>query len=186
MKRLAKVRFNLSRGKNYMKWKVVYPSGAVRYYDPSLYTVTMTNCFLRNQPTTALKIFVGGHKKVCAWVECESVKVEAVKEPKFRTPLKFKKRDVKNLKEGFPTIHMPQCRKYLEFNPRTKPYWFAVWDEDHSIDASTYETLETIGTKIFYKENMKFPELRPAEICGVQPMTSPVGSGYQIPTYYIP
>ena len=34
MKRI-KVRFNLGRGQNYLKWKVVYPNGDVEYISPT-------------------------------------------------------------------------------------------------------------------------------------------------------
>ena len=30
-----KVRFNLGRGTNYMKWKVTYPDGNIEYYNPT-------------------------------------------------------------------------------------------------------------------------------------------------------
>ena len=51
-----KVRFNLGRGKNYMKWKVQYPSGNVEYFNPSDVQLILKNCQLKNNRKTAEKI----------------------------------------------------------------------------------------------------------------------------------
>lgn len=74
MKRI-KVRFNLGRGKNFMKWKVQYPNGAVEYYAPSEVQLMMKGCQLRNHKGVAQKIFDGGEKVVCAWVLCDEIEV---------------------------------------------------------------------------------------------------------------
>ena len=70
-----KVRFNLGRGKNYMKWKIQYPNGNILYYNPSEVQFVMTNCQLRNYKKVAEKIFNGGNKVVCAWVLCEEINI---------------------------------------------------------------------------------------------------------------
>ena len=36
-----KVRFNLGKGENFMKWKVTSPEGHVDYYDPNEHTLIM-------------------------------------------------------------------------------------------------------------------------------------------------
>lgn len=41
MKRI-KVRFNLGRGVNYMKWKIQYPD-KIKYYDPEKYHLILKN-----------------------------------------------------------------------------------------------------------------------------------------------
>ena len=78
MEKKFKIRFNLSKGKNFMKWKVTFPSGAVRYYDPEKVTLVMLGCYLRNQESTAYKIFCGAHKSVCAWIEAEHLSISKV------------------------------------------------------------------------------------------------------------
>jgi hypothetical protein len=74
MKRI-KVRFNLGRGKNFMKWKVQYPNGVVEYYKPTEIQLLMKGCQLRNHKGVAKKIFDGGEKVVCAWVLCDEITI---------------------------------------------------------------------------------------------------------------
>ena len=71
-----KVRFNLGRGQNYMKWKIVYPSGVVEYHSPSSVQLVMKDCKLKNNPKIALKIFEGSNKDVCSWVICKDIQVK--------------------------------------------------------------------------------------------------------------
>lgn len=68
-----KVRFNLSRGKNYMKWKVEYPDKTVEYHDITEVQLVMKNCKLKNYRNVAEKIYNGANKEVCAWVLCEDL-----------------------------------------------------------------------------------------------------------------
>ena len=71
-----KVRFNLSRGENYMKWKVMYNNGWVRYYHPSEVQLVLRKCILKNSKATAMKIFTGVTTKVvCAWVLCQELEI---------------------------------------------------------------------------------------------------------------
>lgn len=110
MTRKIKVRFNLSRGKNYMKWKIQYPTGAVEYCSPTDTQLVLRGCILKNSKSTALKIFRGeSNKTVCAWVLCEDIDV------KFDD---FKQHDVGNQR--------------LKYNPRVAPSW--VIDPENGID----------------------------------------------------
>lgn len=95
-----KVRFNLSRGKNYMKWKVEYPNKTVGYYDPEQVQLILTNAQLRNYKKVADKIYNGANKSVCAWVLCDSVEIKTT--------------DFKELNDSFDRI---------KYNPRIKPNW---------------------------------------------------------------
>ena len=70
-----KIRFNLGRGENYLKWKVTSPNGDVNYYEPNDVCLHMENCKLVNQQGTANKIFDGANKTVCAWIESETVTI---------------------------------------------------------------------------------------------------------------
>lgn len=99
MKRI-KVRFNLGRGKNFMKWKVQYPNGVVEYYDPSEAQLVMTRCQLKNHKKTAQKIFEGANKTVCAWVLCEEIDIR---------------------KETFIQFDV-NCDR-IRYNPRVQPNW---------------------------------------------------------------
>lgn len=70
-----KVRFNLGAGKNFMKWKVERPDGVISYHSPDEVQFIVHECVLKNQRTTALKIFNGANKTVCSWILCESIEI---------------------------------------------------------------------------------------------------------------
>jgi hypothetical protein len=94
-----KVRFNLSRGENYMKWKVMYKDGKVEYYRPIDVQIVMSGCTLKNSRVAAQKIFTGETTKVvCAWVLCDDIQI---------------------IKEDFKT----ESNTRIKYNPRELPYW---------------------------------------------------------------
>lgn len=99
MKRI-KVRFNLGRGKNFMKWKIQYPNGVVEYYSPNEVQLIMKGCQLRNHTKVAEKIYNGGEKVVCAWVLCEDIKVI---DHKF--------------------VEFDKICDRIKYNPRVQPNW---------------------------------------------------------------
>ena len=68
-----KVRFNLGRGKNFMKWKVQYPDGKIEYHLPSEVQLLMHECILKNQKKTAQKIFDGDIVAYRVACTCEAV-----------------------------------------------------------------------------------------------------------------
>ena len=124
MKRV-KVRFNLGRGKNYMKWKIQYPSGTTEYYNPTEVQLIMNDCQLKNSRITAEKIFNGQHKVVCAWVLCDSVMVKK---------MNFTAYDTMN-------------RKRVQYNPRVKPYW--TLDGDGNMDGCHLSTIVSVDYKLY-------------------------------------
>lgn len=117
-----KVRFNLGRGENYMKWKVQYGSKS-EYYSPDECNLVMYGCQLKNQKSTASKIHQGANKSVCAWILCDTVLLD-----KNATP--------------------PGDTTRLTYNPRVQPNWLAgaaVADDQH------FETIWSDGRKLFTK-----------------------------------
>ena len=76
MSKSIKVRFNLGRGKNFMKWKVTYPD-RVEYHNPNDVQLVMTDCVFKNHKGVAQKIFNGGEKVVCAWVLCKDIVIRS-------------------------------------------------------------------------------------------------------------
>ena len=126
---MYKVRFNLGRGKNYMKWKITYPSGAVRYYEPDAVTLYMFSCRLRNQKGAAKKIFDGANKTVCAWIECQDLEISKDVRPNHREH------------------HEP-----IMYNPRKQPYWTFKGD---NADGMKFDTINTIGRKLYDYCNVK-------------------------------
>ena len=77
----------------------------IEYYAPSTCSLELTNCTLRNSPSTAMRIYNGNAKTVCAWVECDMVDVNYKKDPSFTKP------PIKNMD------------KY-KYNPKKHMHWF--------------------------------------------------------------
>ena len=99
MKRV-KVRFNLSRGKNYLKWKVEFPNGKKEYFEPNDVTLYMENCYLHNNEKASTEIFKGQNKKVCAWILCDKITI------------------YHKIQEDF-----LEGGELLSYNPRKSPFW---------------------------------------------------------------
>ena len=130
MKRI-KVRFNLARGKNYMKWKILYPSGEVEYHSPTDTQLLMTGCTLKNSRITAEKIFNGQHKVVCAWVLCKDVQV------------------ILNNFVPYDIGNNPR----IKYNPRVNPYWVVeplntIFD-DINVDGVYFNEIGSVDNKLF-------------------------------------
>ena len=115
-----KVRFNLGRGKNYMKWKVE-SAGTSAYYSPDEYNLFLYGCQLKSSRKTAEKIYQGANKSVCAWILCDEI---------------FLGRNV----------DLPEATARLTYNPRVQPNWLAgaaVADNQH------FEQIWSDGRKLF-------------------------------------
>lgn len=119
---MYRVRFHLSKGKNFMNWQVKnMDTGEVQFYDPQLYTITMIGTKLKNRPKTAVKIYNGAHKEVCAWVECKEVRIAC---------------------GGSPKSHGTQLR----YNPRVTPHWTK---KEKIVDDVEFDTIVTMGRDLF-------------------------------------
>jgi hypothetical protein len=121
-----KVRFNLGRGENYMKWKVVDPKGVTSYYFPTGVQLRMTGCTLKNNKAAAKRIYRGmSNKVVCAWVLCE--KLDLVTE-EFAQPVTNR----------------------LKFNPRTAPNW-QLEQGEHILNADDeyFNEITTVDYRLY-------------------------------------
>ena len=118
-----KIRFNLGRGENYLKWKVTSPNGDVNYYEPNNVCLHMENCKLVNQQGTAKKIHDGANKTVCAWIECEAI---AIFEPL-------------NIAEGIK----------VSFNPRVQPNWVC---NGEIVDKGRFDVLYSFENGVYYND----------------------------------
>ena len=117
-----KVRFNLSRGKNFMKWKVVFPDGTIEYLSPDEVSLIMMKCKLSNNAKQAEKIFHGQSKTVCAWVLCEEIRIT-----------------------GVPQEDLTESSR-LRYNPRVKPCW--DYQEVNS-DGKEFDCIESRGNRLY-------------------------------------
>ena len=130
MGKKIKVRFNLGRGENYMKWKIEYPSGQVSYYSPTSIQLKMKGCTLKNSRKTAMKIFNGENKTVCAWILCDDITTYYGS---------FKQYD---------DMDLPR----LKYNPKKLPYWI-MNDDNTPLDGCKFEEIATVDYKLFVIKN---------------------------------
>jgi hypothetical protein len=120
-----KVRFNLSAGKNYMKWKVEGPSGT-HYHDPNEVQLVLAKCKLKNRRRTAQKIFDGTHKTVCAWIICESISINYLDHSDHRIA--------------------PNSDQQLKYNPRVIPNWIL---NDKDVDNMNTDHVYSVNNKLY-------------------------------------
>jgi hypothetical protein len=114
-----RVRFHLAQGPNFQNWQIKCGE-TVEYYDPQDVNLLLFNCKLRNQTATAKRIFNGANKTVCAWIECDHVKVITSA-----------------------TDKVPAALDFLYYNPRNKPYWHC--SRGRNRDGYGYPKLVTQG-----------------------------------------
>ncbi len=119
----TKIRFNLGRGPNYMKWKISHPSGLVEYLKPTDVQLVMTNCKLVNNKKSSKEIFIGAHKRVCAWILCENLQI------KYSD---FNQSDVTG--------------NNIRFNPRKEPNWVL---NGVNVDGIKIDKIETVDYKLY-------------------------------------
>ncbi len=119
----AKVRFNLAKGKTFMKWKVEDDSN-VLYLDPNRWSLIMKGCVLHNNIKKAKEIFNGANKDVCAWINVSELEIH---------PSEFF-----NIEMGDP----------LYYNPKESPYWYN-FDGDN-MDFMSLSTIQSIGKELNY------------------------------------
>lgn len=117
----CKVRFNLGRGKNFLKWQISYPNGEVSYHDPNEVTLYMEDCKLHNRPNTAKKIYDGANKTVCAWIDCGYVSIGS---------------KMDTLK---PSV-------LIHYNPRIFPHWIM---DNMIVDKMKFKSLFTFNDKVY-------------------------------------
>jgi hypothetical protein len=119
-----KIRFNLSRGENYLKWKIEYNTGRVEYHHPHEVQLILHDCILKNNRKAAQRIFTGeSNKLVCAYVHCKRVEI---------------------LYDDF----YPETTAHLKYNPRVLPFWNL---DGMNVDGNEYKELFTIDSKLFLK-----------------------------------
>ena len=118
-----KVRFNLGRGKNYMKWKIQHTDGTIEYHSPTDVQLLMNDCTLKNYKSVAQKIYDGGEKVVCAWILCKSI---AIKSDKF--------------------IQGDLDGERIRYNPRVTPHWML---NDSNVDGMSVDKLVSVDFGVY-------------------------------------
>lgn len=118
-----KVRFHLSRGKNYKHWQITTLGSkerSVTYLDPSLHNIVMHDCHLHNVPRVAQKVFTTQTRDVCGWVECKKIEI---------------------------TQKAPATGEMLIYDPKIKTNWFG--EDGRNLDGTKWEVLFTHGKRVF-------------------------------------
>jgi hypothetical protein len=118
-----KIRFNLGKGKNFMKWKVQYTDGTIEYHSPADVQLIMHDCILKNHKKTAQKIFNGGEKVVCAWILCKSL---GIKTNDF--------------------IQADLSGERVRYNPRVTPHWML---NDENVDGLPVDKLISVDFGVY-------------------------------------
>lgn len=118
-----KVRFNLGRGKNYLKWKVQYTDGKIEYHSPCEVQLLMNDCTLKNYKSVAQKIYNGGNKTVCAWVLCKSISIKS---------------------DSFIQGDLDGGR--VHYNPRVTPHWML---NDSNVDGMSVDKLVSVDFGLY-------------------------------------
>lgn len=117
---MIRVRFNLGRGENFKKWKLIFEDDRDPIHlDPGLTQMVLIKPKLINRRGSAESIYKGKNKFVCAWVECEDVLVGSFEVDE---------------------------RTEVSYNPRVVPYWV---EDGEDVDLKQYDRLVTNGNKIF-------------------------------------
>ena len=118
-----KIRFNLGKGKNFMKWKIQYPNGEIEYHNPTDVQLLMHDCTLKNHKKTAQKIFDGGEKVVCAWILCKSLEIKT---------------------NDF--VQADLSGERVRYNPRVTPHWML---NDENVDGLPVDKLVTVDYGVY-------------------------------------
>tara|TARA_R110000772_G_scaffold75917_1_gene164395 strand:+ start:379 stop:759 length:381 start_codon:yes stop_codon:yes gene_type:complete len=119
------LRFNLGRGINYKKWKITTTNQSKVYLDPNDVILKLENCKLYNSKKQSQKIFEGGNKRVCSWVECDDI-----------------------LSIG--KIDETKLGGQVFYNPRKFPNWVDEWGND--LDGLEFQSLVTQENKVYIYE----------------------------------
>jgi hypothetical protein len=85
----------------------------------------MSGCVLKNQKTTALKIFEGANKTVCSWILCDEVEI-------INNPGLIKANDSER----------------VSYNPRVVPNWMF---RGSIADGMRFNRLVSLGNKVYTK-----------------------------------
>jgi hypothetical protein len=118
---MYRVRFNLGRGVNYKKWKILnIKSKEILIIDPFEKQLELVDCKLINNKKAANNIFNGHNKYVCSWIECKNVNIIELETSIF---------------------------KEVSYNPKIAPNWVNSVGED--IDFKTFSKLVTKNNKVY-------------------------------------
>ena len=130
-KTMYKVRFHLGAGEHFMHWQVKnVKTNHIEYIPPEKFSIVMHECKLRNHKSTAKKINEGANKTVCAWIECEDLRITSR------------------------TIPGSVLDWELRYNPRVEPRWTDSHGQG-DYDNQEFDFLWTEGRKVLTTETCK-------------------------------
>mgnify|MGYP000914467708 FL=1 len=122
---MYKIRFNLGRGVNYKKWKIINPDKSVTILDPNEYDLLLLNVKFYNNKKSSLEIYNGANKRVCSWIEAEEILTQVSSIPKL--------------------VELNDSNQ-IRYNPREAPYW--VFKEEN-FDGKKLESVITSKNRVY-------------------------------------
>lgn len=130
---MYRIRFNLGRGQNYLKWKILNTkTKEVIYLDPKDTSLILYNAKLCNNRVAAERIYKGHSKYVCAWIECEEID--------------FKGKFVTYDSDG------------LYYDPKYKPFWSD--NRSNNIDGKVYDKIYVDYRSVYSGYGVDFSKLK--------------------------
>ena len=122
---MIRIRFNLGRGSNFRKWKIVNTTTKESIYlDPLKYSLILNNCLLKNNNEASKRIFDGHSKYVCAWIVCDNYEIMEVINKELNNEIRY--------------------------NPRILPHW--TNSEGENMDNKEFNKLITLGNKVYWSK----------------------------------
>jgi len=118
---MYKIAFHLAKGANFQKFQIRDANNEATYIEPNDFDIILNNCKLKNQKGASLRIFNGGAKERCSWIEFESYEIVAKSNYVSDTEVRF--------------------------NPRVSATWIVGGLNNQ--DNSTFAQLKTNGRKIY-------------------------------------
>lgn len=118
---MYKIAFHLAKGKNYQHWQIKDANNECIYINPNEYDLILFDCKLKNQVSSSIKIFNGGDKLRCAWIEFKDYQI--VEKNNYTSDIN------------------------IGFNPRKSPNW--TINNEGNFDNSVYSEIKTNGNKLY-------------------------------------
>jgi hypothetical protein len=128
------IRFHLGAGKYYKHWQIKPCDGSGSIYrSPSMSTIIMYDCTLKNERGKAERVFASQKRNVCGYVRCREYTIMY-----------------------HDSFNVEGCEELL-YDPKIAPYWRSSNDTDNR-DGLSFPTLVTVGRRVFVSPQKRFSQ----------------------------